>query len=541
MTCARKNIWLSAVGVASLAMVPIGGALGCASEDDSGAATWSAGMENAPGGEPPEGSNVSFGGSQDIGFLRGQLEAGQVPSLDALDDAGFFAEHHIDMPPPACGARICVQPMVAVMRSLSNGEPVTMLHIGLKSPIEADPAQRAPLDLAVVVDVSGSMQGQKLAFVQQGLSLLIDSMRDTDRLSLVIYSDGAQVLGALEPVASQRIALRRAVENLRAAGGTNIAAGLDLGYQQLLGTFDEEAAGRERRVILLSDGVPTVGTTDTSSILALSGGYNSEGIGLSTIGLGADFNIDLMRGLSLQGDGNFYFLEDGSAVDEVFEEELSFFLVPIALDLKLEVTAGESYDLARAYGAPLWRDTALGGQVEIPSVFIAHRESDDDVTADDGRRGGGGSLITQLVPRGDALDAQNATIANVALSFRDPQTDEIVRDHIALSYPDPLRSVRNEGYFEGEQLTAVHKSFVMLNIYIGIENAVTDYHAGRADRHTIAELDELLAAIDDYNDEIRDTDIELDIELLELLHANLLRAGVAASPATPSPDPWPCD
>jgi Ca-activated chloride channel homolog len=473
--------------------------------------------------------------------MRGQLEAGMVPALEALDSAGFFAEHFIETPAPACGERVCVQPMLGVMRSLTRDQPMTMLHVGLKSPIEADQAQRPPLDLAVVVDVSGSMQGQKIEYTKQGLELLVDGMRDGDRLALISYSDGATLLGELLPVEERRVELRRAVRGLVADGGTNIAAGLELGYLELLGSFDEASIGRERRVILLSDGVPTVGNTYTPDILALSASYNSEGIGLSTIGLGSDFNIELMRGLSLQGDGNFYFVEDAGAVNEVFEEELSFFLVPIALDLELTVQTGASYELIETYGAPLWQDTSGGGEIAIPSVFLAHREAASDVTEDDGRRGGGSSLIARLVPRSSAAAERDATIATVSLSFRDPQTDELVQDTVELRYPEPLHSLRDDGYFMADDVADAHKSFVMFSIFVGMEDAIGAFHSGTASARTIAELDALIAAVEDYNQELEDKDIELDLELLEMLRTNLVRAGVRTTTTTLRDDPWPCD
>ena len=491
-----------------------------------------------PGLEVPVGTNVSFGGAQDIGFFRSQLEAGQVPQLASLDAPGFFAEHFIELPPPACGERICLQPMVAVMGNLMTGSPCTMLQLGLNSPIAADPSMRPALDLSVVVDVSGSMQGEKLAYVQDGLGLLIDSMRDSDRIALVTYSTGAQVLHELGEVGLRRAELRRSVDGLVAEGGTNLEAGLREGYEALITDLDP---AREHRVILLSDGNPTEGLTDTLSILASSRGYNSEGIGLSTIGLGADFNIDLMRRLSQQADGNFYFLEDAGAVREVFEEELSFFVVPVALDLQLTLRAGESYDFARAYGAPLWKDTSAGGELDIPSVFLAHRESDEDVTEDDGRRGGGSSLIVELLPKGSALDAVDADVATVDLSYRDPVRDEIIEDSITLRYPGRVGSVPEAGYFEAERLASAHKSFVMLNVFVGMENAISAFYEDTASEETIADLDELIAAVRDYNDELDDKDIELDLELLDMLRENLVGAGVPDGTRPARPDPWPAD
>src|SRR5688572_9668230 len=119
---------------------------------------------------------------------------------------------------------------------------------------------------------------------------------------------------------------------------------------------------------MLSDGQPTAGIVDSASILAMSRAHNSDGIGLTTIGLGTDFNAALMRDLALQADGNFYFLEDSAAVGEVFTEELSYFTVPVAFDLRLRLTAGAAYAFGRAYGSPFWANAAGGGELVIPSV-----------------------------------------------------------------------------------------------------------------------------------------------------------------------------
>jgi hypothetical protein len=81
----------------------------------------------------------------------------------------------------------------------------------------------------------------------------------------------------------------------------------------------------------------------------------------------------------------------------------------------------------------------------------------------------------------------------------------------------------------------------MLNVFLGMERAITEFHNHTADRQTIAELDALIAAVEDYNQEVQDVDIDLDLDLLDMLRANLIRAGVTASRADLRDDPWPCD
>jgi Ca-activated chloride channel family protein len=504
---------------------------------------------------PPQGTNVSFGGAQDIGFLRDQLEAGLVPSMQSLDAPGFFAEHFIELPPPSCGERLCLQPMVAVMGNLMNGNNCTMLHLGLRSPVEANAGQRPPLALALVVDVSGSMAGQKMEFVRSGLELLVDGMRDDDQLALITYSDAADVIVPMGRVGDNRVALGRAVAALRADGGTNLHGGLVAGYREVQAGYD---SARQNRVILLSDGNPTAGVIATDSILSDSRAYNSDGIGLTTVGLGADFNIALMRGLAQQADGNFYFLEDTGAIDEVFAEELSYFVVPIAFDLKLTLTGGPDYRFGRALGAPLWQNSENGGGLEVPSVFVAHRESADDVTDSGGRRGGGSSLLVEMMPGGQTGSGDRATIATIDLTFREPGNDALQHDRVELVYPYAADELLASGYFttnaartlestdsavvtsDETDLSAIHKSFVMLNIFVGMENAVLAFHTRSADARTITELDNLIEAVQDYNDEIEDADIDADLELLAMLRQNLITAGIVAEQERRRlANPWP--
>ncbi len=505
---------------------------------------------------PIANTNVSLGGSQDFGYFRQQLDAGLVPEPGTFDAAGFFAEHHTKLPVPDCGNRVCLQAMVGVMGNLLNGQNCTMLQLGLNSPIAADANQRPPLSLAVVVDTSGSMNTDgQIGFVRQGLDLLIDGLKDEDRFALITYSTNSQTVFPMSDVAENRVEIRELVRNLTAEGSTNLYDGLEDGYREVFANYD---SGRQNRVILLSDGNPTVGVTDNDSIGKMSEGYNSDGVGLTTIGLGTSFNYDLMRNLALKADGNFYFLESAGAVSEVFDEELSFFTVPIAFDLSLEVRAGSEYEFGRAVGSPLWENTDDGGSLKVPSVFIAHRESDKDVTDEGGRRGGGSALLLELMPRlrpasemvAEDGGTQSADIAVVDVSFREPGTDEQVQDTVVINYPNAPWETPETGYFanansDSNDVTVVTKSFVMLNVFVGLEQAVAAYHENSMDpSQSIAELTALLAALDDYNEEVQDTDIEFDIDLVEQL------IDVMIDNSVPAPnddlidipdDPWPAD
>jgi len=487
-------------------------------------------------------TNIALGGSQDFGYFRALLNANKVPEPKDFEAAGFFAEHHTPLPTPVCGERVCLQTMLAVMGNLSTGQSCTMLQIGLNSPLVADPNNRPPLSLALSIDVSGSMnQGGKIDFVRAGLEKLIDGMRDTDKVAIITYSDAVTNLFPLAEVGLQRARLREIVRGLQAVGGTNLHDGLKAAFQEVLRNLNSD---RQNRVILLSDGQPTVGITGTDAILAMSKSFNSEGVGLTTIGLGTDFNAPLMRGLAQQGDGNFYFLENSAAVSEVFTDELSYFTVPVAFDLKVKMTTGTHYNFGRAYGSPFWKDSATGGGLEVPSVFLAHRKSHADQTPAGGRRGGGSALLIELMPKRDTDDGSglsSADVSTVEFSFREPGTNRIITKEIIVNYPDAPWRTRETGFFQSADLRIVQKSFVVMNMYIGIEDASRAFHTGDR-RPILGNLTRLVAAVVDYNEEIQDKDVEADLVLLRQFMDVLRRNGVVDpnQPMIPR-NPWPAD
>lgn len=519
-----------------------------AASSDTSSPTWSDTGTASDTGPNDAGGNttVSFGGAADFGYVRALIADGRVPQPREVEPEGFFAEHVTPLPPPSCGKRICVQAMLGVMDNLVNGTSCTMIQVGLNSPIVVDPASRPPLSLAVVVDVSGSMQSEsKIDFVKRGLERLVSELNDDDRLALITYSDTVSVVAPMREVRGQRNALLGMVRGLVANGGTNLYGGLEAGYQALETNWD---SGRQNRVILLSDGAPTAGITDTGAILAMSVARNSDGIGLTTVGLGVSFNVTLMRGLAEQADGNFYFLENSTAVDEVFTEELAYFTVPVAFDVDLEVVSGPLYDLQRATGSKRFEIAAGEGSLHVPSVFLAHRESPDDVFEGEdggtGRRGGGSMLLLEMMPKSwDGAEAiESLEVATVKVGYREPGTDARVFDEVRVEYPHAPGMVLPTGFFDNAIVT---KSFVVLNLYFAIEQAVLLHHGGQS-RAARDLLRQVIAAAEDYedsaNDGAGDIDIRLDVVLLSDLADVITRVGrVDEPPPAPPSNPWPCD
>ena len=502
-----------------------------------------AGGAGGGGGAPQQSTNIALGGAQDFGYFRRLVEAGEVPQSDNFDAAGFFAEHHTPLPPADCGQRVCLQSMLGVMGNLINGNNCTLIQLGLNSPITVNPDARPPLDLTVVVDTSGSMRSDgKMNFVRHGLRLMANELRDEDRIAIISYSSQALVQIPMTPLVGNRNLVRTTITDLEPGGGTNIFGGLEAGYEMAGQHYN---SGRQARLILLSDGRASAGNTNTEDIIQLSRDYNSDGIGLTTVGLGTSFNYDLMRRLAEQGDGNFYFVENADAVEEVFTEELSYFTLPVAFDVEVTMTPSEGYRLVRAYGSSFFNITDEGvGSLEVPSVFLAHREAHDDVGEGGTRRGGGSALLVELMPMdGVESNMDRSPVAHLSLRFREPGSDEIVKQMDEVVYPNGLNTLLNQGFFDNQ---IVEKSFVVLNIYVALVMATESFHLERDIDGAISILQMVRAAAEDYEDSAHDgagdVDIQFDIELLsDLIQLMQVQGGELMAEDELPEDPWPAD
>ncbi len=519
-------------------------AVGCGDMDsgstaDSSGGTWdpnAGGNANSGGG-----TTIGTGGAQDFGFFRQLLDAGQIPRSSDIDDQGFFAEHHTSLPSADCGELVCVHAMLGVMGNLINGADCTVLQLGLNSPITPEDLPRLPMNLAIVVDVSGSMDtGNKLTFVREGLHTLLDALHDEDTVTIVTYANRAEIALAATEVGDNRFAIRQVVDRLVAGGGTNFYDGLELGYEQVMARHSGEL---QNRLMILSDGQPTAGITGSDAIINMSRNYNLEGVGLTTIGVGTDFNEALMRELAEQGDGNFYFVESQAAIEEVFVEEVETFTVAIAEDLELALNPGTAYRIRGVFGTSIWEDEGRGGVIRIPSVFLAHRTAHDD--NESGRRGGGSALLIELMAD-DSDPTAISSVGDISLSYFPrvgldgaamTEGGSLVTVDANIMYPGQLEQDLETGYFSHQ---AIAKNFVMLNIFAGFQMASDLFHQGAMDE-ALATIESLASNVEQMNLELGDEDLADDLRLLNQYAQNLRAQGAGQVPEPPAEEPWPRD
>ncbi len=468
-------------------------------------------MASAPSGNPGGGGGVSFGGAQDMGQFRAMLERGEVPGPDTLDANGFFNEHFNAIPPNACTGELCLTPGISIGRDWLTGKHQATLQIAVSTPRDPSEFPRLPMNLVVVVDHSGSMASDmRLEKVKTGLHTLVENIEDGDRVSIISFDDTVTIDAPFSDTID-REALHLAIDKLRPRGSTNIYEGLRQGFS-LLGEYPSNV--RQNRVIFLSDGLATVGETSRANILAMAKTWIGKGIGLTTIGVGNDFDVELMRGLAENGAGNYYFLEDGAAAGEVFSEELDYFMTPLALDIHIEATAGSGWTLGEVVGSRIWNAGPRTGSMSIPAAFVASRTSQEP---GEGRRGGGSMIFIHLEPTADA----NPKIADLRLTYRLPGSTETITQNVTLDYASNPLETPDEPYLSGAEMA---ERYAMYNMFLGFRAATNTYDGSCAAAALVATRTQAAA----WNERHQDPDITADLVLLDQFLANLRDHGATS-------------
>lgn len=239
---------------------------------------------------------------------------------------------------------------------------ITQLQISLTGfALEAD-ARRPPVSLAVVLDRSGSMAGEKLARAKEAAALVVERLRADDELAILTYDDGVDLLAPIGPLTNRDAILAR-LRAIEPGGSTALYAGVAKGAEELrrsraraqLGK--QPGAARVYRVILLSDGQANVGPSSPAELARLGASLAREGTSVSTIGLGLGYNEDLMAGLARAADGNHAFVEGADQLARIFDAELGEVTQVVAQELGVDVRLGPGVRCLRA----LNRDVELRG------------------------------------------------------------------------------------------------------------------------------------------------------------------------------------
>ncbi|MBC8424852.1 VWA domain-containing protein [bacterium] len=219
---------------------------------------------------------------------------------------------------------------------------------------------RPDLNLAMVLDRSGSMEDRgKMEYAREAAKIVVDRMETSDVLAVVEYDDEISVLWPASKVEARGL-IKRRIDELSPRGSTNLCGGLMRGVEEAMRNRDGSDINR---VILLSDGLANEGITDPREIYRLVREAKSRGVTVSTMGLGLDYNEDLMRGIAEHGGGNYYYIENPQQMGTIFGRELETLFTTVARDVVIRFHAGGKVNDVEVYGYEFEID---GDEIRIP-------------------------------------------------------------------------------------------------------------------------------------------------------------------------------
>ncbi len=222
----------------------------------------------------------------------------------------------------------------------------TFLKIGLKGfdlPAESD---RAPVNMAIVLDRSGSMAGEKLARAREAAIKAIGLLQSGDIVAVVTYDSVVNVVVPATRV-SDKQSIYAAIRRIRDGGRTALFAGVSKGASEVRKFLDKT---RVNRVILLSDGLANIGPSTPSELGQLGASLGKEGISVTTIGLGLGYNEDLMTQLAGMSDGHHAFVQNSADLNRIFAAEFNTALTVVANQLTIIIKCANSIRPIRVLG-----------------------------------------------------------------------------------------------------------------------------------------------------------------------------------------------
>jgi Ca-activated chloride channel family protein len=320
------------------------------------------------------GARIRPGGAQDIQHFRSTaLSATTLPRPESLTVEGLLGEHDLTLPAGGnCAQLFCLNVQAMAASLPTRPDDLMFLGMAFDSNIDAASWKREPLSIMAVVDRSGSMSGPPIANVKAALHQMVDELGPKDRLGIVIYGTSSNIHLAPIAAAGNKDAMHAAIDSIAIDGSTSMEAGLTLGYQAAFAEADRFDG--KVRMMLFTDEQPNTGRTDAGSFMAMAEDASKRGIGLTTIGVGVQYDGALATKISSVRGGNLFFVAGPDKGAQLMRDEFRNMVSEVAHDLVMTLTPHAGYRISGVFGVPdglmtEGKDGAIA--ITVPTAFLS--------------------------------------------------------------------------------------------------------------------------------------------------------------------------
>lgn len=355
--------------------------------------------------------NLGFtvGGSQNIKNFRSNIEKGYLPLTTDITYNGVFSEYYFDTASNRAKSNKMFYPSYSFAQSTDpiSKEKEYYMSVGLNSNIKESDFKRPKVNLVVVLDISCSMSSSiidyyydkkenqnieendkisKMELAEKCLCNLVDKLKEDDRLGIVLFDNQAYLGQKITTVGDLDLAkLKNHIMEVKEKGGTNFEAG----YEKGTNLFEDikESQGYQNRIIVITDAMPNLGNTLGTSIKDNS----KKGIYTSFIGVGVDFNTQLIENLSDVEGANYYSVHNAKEFNKTLAEEFDYMITPLVFDLDLKLKSND-FEIEAVYGSDTV-NKSNGSIMHINTLFPSASNESGEVK--------GGIVILKLKKKGN--------------------------------------------------------------------------------------------------------------------------------------------
>jgi len=289
----------------------------------------------------------------------------------------------------------------------AGSEERIVVKVGLWGEELAPLTKRLPINLSIVLDKSGSMASHdKMENAKKGAIEIVERLTKEDILSVIVYDSQPRVLISAQPVRDKHKIIKL-ISSVCAGGNTALYGGVSFGASEV-----RKYSGKDYipRVILLSDGLANVGPQSTGELADLGRSLSKEDITVTTVGVGLDYNEDLMAALANESGGNSYFASTSSELPKIFAEEIGETMTLMARNVKIRLDCPEEIAPVRIIGR---KGEVSGNSME---VVINNLYGKNEKYA----------LFEILLPK--RKDGVTIQAASINVEYRDPHTKKVLSE-----------------------------------------------------------------------------------------------------------------